>query len=61
MGDSVNIGTMTTGEGPLRPESARFEAESWAFFYVLGEFLRELQRALEEEEAAGRRETLESL
>ena len=31
--------------------SLGLETESWAFFYLLGEFLRELQKALENEAA----------
>ena len=61
MADPNNRDAVTTSEGSLPLRSSGFETESWAFFYLLGEFLRELQTALKKEEAARTHETPESL
>ncbi len=46
MADTINTGTMLIEEG-LLPASLRFESEPWTFFYMAGERIRELRKALE--------------
>lgn len=47
MPDTINTGTRLIEEGTLLPGSVRFESEPWASFYMVGEIIRELRKALE--------------
>ncbi len=56
MADTINTGTMLIEEGALLPESLRFESGPWTFFYMAGEIIRELRRALVNEASTERRQ-----
>jgi hypothetical protein len=45
MTDTINTGTMLTGENTLKPESSRFESDPWTPFYMAGEIIRESREA----------------
>jgi hypothetical protein len=47
MPDTINAGTKLIEEGTLLPKSGRFESEPWTSFYMAGEIIRELRKALE--------------
>ena len=47
MPDTTNTGTNLIEEGALLPESVRFENEPWTSFYMVGEIIREVRKALE--------------
>jgi hypothetical protein len=53
MTDTINTGTMLIGEGVPLPESFQFESEPWTSFYMAGEMIRELRKALENEASTG--------
>ncbi len=53
MEDTINTGTILIEEGALIPESLRFESEPWTFFYMAGEIIRELEKALENKASTG--------
>jgi hypothetical protein len=50
MPDTINTGIRLIEEGTLLPESVRFESEPWTSFYMVGEIIRELRKALESEQ-----------
>ena len=50
MPDRINTGTRLIEEGALLPESVRSESEPWTSFYMAGEIIRELRKALENEQ-----------
>ncbi len=52
MENTINTGTMLI-EDALLPESLRFESEPWIFFYMTGEIIRELQKALGNKASTG--------
>jgi hypothetical protein len=52
MPDTINTGTRLIEEGTLLPESVRFESEPWTSFYMVGEIIRELRKALENKQVA---------
>ena len=45
MANTTNAGARLIEEGPLLPESVRFESEPWTFFFMAGGIIRELQKA----------------
>jgi hypothetical protein len=49
MPDTINTGTSLIAESTL-PQSVRFESEPWASFHAAGEIIRELRKALENEQ-----------
>jgi hypothetical protein len=51
MPTTVNSGIMLV-EGAASVGILRFECEPWTFFYVAGEMIRELEKALENEASA---------
>lgn len=57
MADTINTGTMLIEEATLLPESLRFQSEPWTFFYMAGETIRELRKALEKEASTGAKAT----
>ncbi len=57
MADTINTGTMLIEGGALLPESLRFESEPWTFFYMAGEMVRELRKALENKASTGAKAT----
>ena len=46
MAGTMNTGTMLIEEGALLPESLRFDSEPWTPFYMAGEIIRALRKAL---------------
>jgi hypothetical protein len=46
MANQTDAGTRLIEEGPLLPESVRSESEPWTSFYMAGEIIRELRKAL---------------
>jgi hypothetical protein len=50
--NTTNAGTRLIEEGAFLPESVRFESEPWTSFYMVGEIIRELRRALENKQVA---------
>jgi len=50
MPDTINTGTSRIAESTLLPQSVRFESEPWAAFHAAGEIIRELRKALENEQ-----------
>ncbi len=57
MTDTINAGTMLIEEGAPLPGSFRLESEPWFFFYMAGEIIRELRKALENEASTGAKAT----
>jgi hypothetical protein len=47
MPDTINTRTRQIEAGVLLPKSVRFESEPWTSFYMVGEIIRELRKALE--------------
>jgi hypothetical protein len=47
MANTIKIGTTPIEEVALIPELLRFESEPWTLFYMAGEIIRELRKALE--------------
>ena len=58
MADTINTGNMLIEEGALLPESLRFESEPWTSFYMAGEIIRELRKALENKPSTGAKATM---
>ena len=56
MENTINTGTMLI-EDALLPESLRFESEPWIFFYMTGEIIRELRKALRNKVSTGAKAT----
>jgi hypothetical protein len=52
MPDAINKGTRLIEEGTLLPEPVRFEREPWTSFYMVGEIIRELRKALENKQVS---------
>ncbi len=52
MPDTMNTRTRLIEEGTLLPESVRFESEPWTSFYMAGEIIRELRKALENKQVS---------
>ena len=53
----MNTGTMLIEEGALLPGSLRFESEPWTPFYMAGEIIRALRKALENKASTGAKAT----
>jgi hypothetical protein len=47
MADAFNTGTMLIEADAFLAESLRFKSEPWTSFYMAGEMIRELRKALE--------------
>jgi hypothetical protein len=47
MAETIKSGITRIEEGPLLPESVRFESEPWTSFYMAGETIRKLRKASE--------------
>ena len=52
MPDTINTGTRLIEEGAVLPEFVRFDAEPWTSFYMAGEIIRELRKALENKQVS---------
>jgi hypothetical protein len=57
MTDTINAETVAIEQGPLLPESLRFESDPWTFFYRAGEMIRELRKALKNKARMGAKAT----
>jgi hypothetical protein len=52
MPDTIKPGTFLIKEGTLLPETVRFESEPWTSFYMAGEIIGELRKALENKQVS---------
>ena len=52
MPDTINTGTRLIEEGAVLPEFVRFDGEPWTSFYMAGEIIRELRKALENKQVS---------
>jgi len=50
MPDTIDTRTRLIEEGALLPKSVRFGGEPWTSLYMVGEIIRELRKALENEQ-----------
>ncbi|GEM_PF-3888160 len=57
MSDTINAGTMLVEEGACLPQSLQLKSEPWFFFYMAGEMIRGLRKALENEANTGAKAT----
>ncbi len=57
MSDTINTGTILIEEGALLPQSLQLKSEPWTLFYMAGEIVRELRKALENKASTGAKAT----